>query len=235
VRNLVVGLGQIGIPIYKILSEVHDTSSFDALDKDFTTQKYDVIHICFGHKGNESRDFHNWVKNYQKRFLNEKGLTIIHSTVSIGVSRKLNAVHSPVRGRHPDLEGGIRIFTKFFGGDRADEAAEIFRRCGLKVHIFDNQETTELGKISETTFYALMIEYVKDLKRECEKNNLSFTETYTIQALRYNEGWKALGYEYSMPILVPMMFKQGGHCTLNNATLWDTKFTKLIIKENEKS
>jgi len=234
-NNLVIGMGQIGKPIYKILSAVHDTAAYDQLNNQFAEQKYDVIHICFGHKPNEVEDFKGWVKEYQDRFLKKDGLTVIHSTVSIGVSRTLNAVHSPVRGQHPYLEEGIRTFVKFFGGNRADEAAEIFRRAGLRVHVFDDQETTELGKLSETTFYALMIEYVKELKRTCDKYNLSFTEVYTLPAMRYNDGWKKLGEEYRMPILSPMMFAQQGHCTIPNCSLWDNLFTDFITSQNDKS
>lgn len=236
VRMLVVGMGQIGKPIFKILSEVYETESFDQLDRGFSDpgNSFDVIHICFGHKENEVEEFKKWVRDYQKEFLKKGGLTIIHSSVAIGVSRALGAVNSPIRGQHPNLEKGIRTFVKFFGGERASEAAEYFRRCGLKTYIFDKPEASELGKISETTFYALMIEYVKSLKKECVARGLSFTEVYTEQARGYNQGWEEMGHpEYKMPLLIPIMLPQGGHCTIPNAKLWDTPFTKFILELNE--
>ena len=232
--QLIIGMGEIGEPIYKILSDIYEVDAYDQKYVELRQDQYDIVHVCFGHREGEEADFIKWVKGYQERFLKPGGLTIIHSTVSIGVSKELSAVHSPVRGMHPRMEAGIREFTKFFGGDRADEAAEIFRRAGLKVYIFDKSETTELGKISETTFYALMIEYVKELKRECDERGLSFGEVYTLQAQEYNAGWERLGHpEYTMPLLVPMMFPQRGHCTIPNAHLWKTPFTKLILEQNE--
>lgn len=235
-KHIVVGMGEIGRPLYKILSETCEVDSYDTLNQSFTAdQPFDVLHICFGYKPHEKEQFYTWVRDYQKRFLKPGGLTIIHSTVGIGMSRSLDAVHSPVRGQHPDLEGGLRTFVKFFGGDRAGEAAEIFRRAGFTTYVFNDQETTELGKISETTFYALMIEYVKSLKRECDERGLSFTEVYTEQARAYTEGWAKMGHpEYRMPLLVPILQKQGGHCTIPNARLWENVYTKLILEQNEK-
>jgi hypothetical protein len=50
----------------------------------------------------------------------------------------------------------------------------------------------------------------------------------------YNEGYEKLGYpEYKMPLLNPIMTKQGGHCTIPNLDLWETEFTKFIKKQNE--
>lgn len=234
-RHLVIGMGEIGKAIHAVLSDVYEVSCFDELMVNLTSKEpFDVLHIAFGHKADETEDFKEWVRGYQKRFLKEGGLTIIHSTVAVGVSRTLGAVHSPVRGAHPDLEESIRTFTKFFGGERAGEATEIFRRAGIKTYIFDDQETTELGKISETTFYALQIEYIKHLKRECDRYGLSFAEVYTLQAQVYNEGWESMGHpEYMMPLLIPILRPQGGHCTIPNCKLWDTEFTRFILKQNE--
>jgi len=234
-KHLIVGLGQIGIPIRNILSDVFDVEACDdARRVKPLSKEFDAVHICFAHKEDEAEDFISWVEDYKRRFLKEDGITIIHSTVSIGISRKLDAVHSPIRGMHPHLEEGIRKFTKFFSGKNASRAAEYFRRAGLKVHTFNDQEVTELGKLSETTFYALMIEYIKELKRDCDEAGLSFSEVYTLQAMGYNEGWKALNHsEYSMPLLTPIMEKQGGHCTRHNCDLWDTPFTKIIKDLND--
>lgn len=235
-KQLVVGMGEIGKALFKVLSEHYDVSSYDQLERSFDFREpFDVLHVCFGHKAGEIEDFKDWVRGYQKMFLKEGGLTVIHSTVAVGVSRALEAVHSPIRGQHPDLEGGIRTFVKFLGGERAGEAAEIFRKAGLRTYIFDDPETTELGKISETTFYALMIEYIKHLKRECDKYGLSFTEVYTEQARAYREGWEKMGRsDYTMPLLIPIMKQQGGHCTIPNCHLWETPFTEFIRECNEK-
>ena len=47
----------------------------------------------------------------------------------------------------------------------------------------------------------------------------------------YNKGYAKLGYpQYVKPLIQPIMKRQGGHCTLPNLELIDTKFTKFLKK-----
>src|SRR3990167_1189192 len=121
-KDLIVGLGEVGKALKEVLSERYEV---DGLDKENTKLKdgYDVIHICIPY----TIDFVDEVLKYQLLYLKLNGLTIIHSTVPIGTSKKLGAVHSPIRGIHPNLKQGIKTFTKYFGGERAGEAAELFK------------------------------------------------------------------------------------------------------------
>jgi hypothetical protein len=234
-KHLVIGYGEIGKPIYNILYGHYETEKYDKafnVENPSFVSKFDVLHIAFGHKESEVEDFKRWVRDYRARFLKEGGLTIIHSTVAIGVSEDLDAVHSPVLGIHPHLEESIKTFTKFFSGNRAGEAAEVFRRCGIKTYIFDKSDTTELMKILDTTFYGLCIEYTKEVKRLSEQFGVPF-EAWTIWTDVYNKGYQKLGYsEYTRPNLVPIMKKIGGHCVLNNSTLLHNKFTKFLLDNN---
>lgn len=226
-QSVILGNGEVGNSLYEVLSEQYITRignrEHEPEDEDF-----EIIHICFPY----SDKFESEVKRYQTKY--KPKYTVIHSTVPLGTSRKLNAVHHPVIGMHPNLAKSFLVFTQFLSGEKASEVADYFRRAGMKVYLFDNQETTELGKISQTTFYGVMIEYVKELKRECENKGLSFSEVYTIMSQSYNEGYEKLGFpEYKMPLLTPIMKKQGGHCVLQNCELWDNLFTKLIKDLNE--
>lgn len=226
-RTLIVGAkGEVGAALSKVLSQYIPIliDKNEVLQGDINSE-IDIMHICIPW----SEHFEYIVKEYQKEY--EPKFTVIHSTIPIGTSRKLNAIHSFVIGIHPHLEKSMKTFTKFLGGEQASEVADYFRRAGIKVYLFDKQETSELAKISQTTFYASMIEYVKMLKEECDKEGLSFSEVYTIPSEDYNKGYKELGYEeYKMPMLIPMMKKLGGHCCLQNLNLWkeDNAFTKLI-------
>ena len=230
--QLVIGMGEIGAPIYKILSDIYEVDAYDQKYVELRQDLYDIIHICFGHKEGEEKEFVRWVKEYQERFLKPTGLTVIHATVAVGVSKELGAVHSPVVGLHPRIEEGIRTFIKFFSGDRAGEVAEVFRRCGLRVYVADNSNSTELLKILDTTYYALCIEYTKNIKRLCRKYDVPF-ELWTIYNDSYNRGYDKLGYgDFHRPNLVPIMQKQGGHCTINNCGLLDDPFTKFVKDMN---
>lgn len=222
--SLIIGYGQIGKALHEVLKD-YNPSHLDAGES--VTGDYDIIHICFPY----TKDFVDEVKRYQATY--SPKFTVIHSTVPVGTSRLCGAVHSPVVGIHPHLAESIKTFTKFLGGEQASEVADYFRRAGCKVYLYDNPETTELMKLSQTTFYALTIEYFKDLKRQCDKLGLSYAEIMTIPTMDYNRGYAELGMpEIRIPQLVPIMKKQGGHCTIPNCGLWETDFTNFIKDKN---
>ncbi|MEK6914823.1 MAG: hypothetical protein AABW83_04185 [Nanoarchaeota archaeon] len=221
-KSLIIGYGEIGKALYNILEKEYPTYWSDK-DKEEKEDKFEIIHICFPY----SEFFIEDVKKYQEFY--KPKYTIIHSTVPPGISRKLNAIHSPIIGLHPHLETSLKIFTKFIGGKNASDIADYFRRSGIKVYLFDDPETTELMKILDTSFYGLCIEYVKEVKKLCEKNNVPF-EAWTIWTQNYNEGYKKLGFpEYNRPNLNPIMKRIGGHCVSPNLRLIDTKFHKFLI------
>ena len=230
-RSLIAGYGEVGKSLQKVLPyPMTIVDKNRTLDQAAGSKDIEIVHICFPY----STDFIRQVRKYQRKYTPK--FTVIHSTVPVGTSRKVNAIHSFVIGIHPHLEQSMKIFTKFLGGEQASEVADYFRRAGIKIYLFDKPETSELAKISQTTFYASMIEYVKMLKKECDKEGLSFSEVYTIPSTDYNKGYEKMGYpEYKMPLLIPIMTKQKGHCTLPNLKLWENEneFVKLIKNRNK--
>lgn len=226
-KSLIVGMGEIGSALYKVLDQ-YKPAGLDP-EKGFVVpeQEFDIMHICFGY----STDFINQVKEYQEKY--KPKFTVIHSTVPPETSGQLNAIHSPVIGIHPFIEDGLRTFTKFLAGNKADQVADYFRRAGLKVYIVDEAKATELMKILDTSFYALCIEYTKDVKRQCKKWGIPF-ELWTIWTNNYNSGYQELGYpEFTRPNLIPILKPQGGHCTIPNLSLVDTAFAKVIKELNQ--
>jgi len=224
-KILIAGAGEIGKALYEIFKDKCEAYLKDR--EDLECGKVDILHIAFPY----SPEFVREVKGYQKKY--QPTYTIIHSTVRPGTSRKCNAVHSPVIGLHPFLVDGIKTFVKFLAGEFASEVADHFRRAGIKVYLFDKPEITEAMKILDTTFYALCIEYAKEVKRICKKLCIPF-EAWTIWTENYNRGYKKLGFpEYQRPNLVPIMKKQGGHCTLSNLELLETIFTNIIKELNQ--
>jgi UDP-N-acetyl-D-mannosaminuronate dehydrogenase len=213
-KHIIAGNGEVGGALFSVIGGV----IHDPLKNFIVHGKCDVLHVCFPY----SRLFIKTVKEYQKRF--ESGLTIIHSTVPIGTSRKCNAVHSPIRGVHPYLESGIRLFVKFFGGTRASEAAAIFSELNIKTHITSKPETTEALKLWDTTQYGYMILLNRKIKKWCDKNNVDFDIIYTEANKTYNDGYSKLGRpEVMRPFLHHMPGLIGGHCVRQNAHLLDKK------------
>ena len=220
-KTLIIGDGEIGNSLYNIFKPHYLTKMMGKTEV-LKDQDFEIMHIAFPY----SDKFVDYVKDYQKRF--KPKFTVIHSTVKIGTCRKLGAISSPVIGIHPNLTESMKTFTKFLGGEQASEVAQYFRRTGMKVYLTDKQETTELMKICSTSFYGLCIEWVKEVKRLCDKNDVPF-EFWTLWTENYNKGYNQLGHpEFTRPNLVPIKTKVGGHCVLNNLQFLDSKFSKLI-------
>lgn len=228
--QLVIGSrGEVGSALQNILK-------CEGIDVDFAISHspcplgcFDVLHICFPY----SKEFVREVKGYIYQFKSK--LIIIHSTVPIGATRRIgeNAVHSPVRGMHPELSIGIRIFTKFFGGKKAEEAAEIFRELGISVRTCEDPRNTEAGKLWSTTAYGLSIILEKEIKKYCDGYNIDFNIVYKEFTETYNQGYTELGMpNVARPVLKHMEGEIGGHCIIANCKLLKTKISKFILNLN---
>lgn len=207
--SLVIGLGQIGFAIAKVLE-------CDGIDKDQEApqKSYKFLHICIPY----SDDFVKIVKAYQELYTPD--YTIIHSTVPLGTSRKCDATHSPCRGVHPKLEEGIRTFIKYFGGVDAYVCSLVFQEKGVTTYHTENQEDTEALKLWDTTQYGKMIMLEKEIYEWCKVNKVDFDLVYTKANEHYNEGYMKLGrHEVVRPYLKHMDGPIGGHCVLPNAKL----------------
>ena len=223
---VIVGSGEIGKSMHAVLRDYHDVQLVDKVE---TSEQplCDVLLIAFPY----SEEFVAEVQRYQGMFAPKH--TVVVSTVPPGTCRALNATHSPCVGIHPNLKKGIKTFKRFLAGPEASMVEPIFRRAGLKTYLFDKQETTELMKILDTTFYGVCIEFTKEIKRQCDKLGVPF-EAWTVYNADYVRGYGELGHpEYARPQLVPVMSKIGGHCVLPNAHLIDSEFTKLLLALNE--
>lgn len=231
--HLVIGTGQIGTAIYRVLKMKYDVDKFDIKEPnaDIEGKKYQYLHICFP----PSKEFIVQVNDYKKRFLKEGGLVIIHSTTLIGTSNKLNAVHSPCRGKHPNLFESILKFVKYFGGERAEEAANLFKACSIKCKTTENSDNTEALKLWDTTQYGWNIILEKEIHKFCKDRNLDFDLIYKDANETYNQGYDKMKLpQFKKYILEHHDGKIGGHCVIPNCKILDSKIAKYILKKNNK-
>ena len=226
-KHLVIGMGEIGSAIQSILNCDH----YD-LNKDSNScnqESYEVIHICYPY----SENFVKSTISYQSQF--SPKLTIIHSTVPVGTSQKLSAVHSPCRGIHPHLKEGILTFVKYFGGKEAGTAARFFSEYGIKTETTESSANTEAMKLWDTTIYGWNILLEKIIHDYCQKHDLDFEFVYSQANKSYNEGYEALGYpQYKKYILRHMDGKIGGHCVMGNLDLLESEISDFIKDFNQR-
>ena len=185
-----------------------------------------ALHVCFPW----SEDFVERVRYMSSAW---SGLVIIHSTVPVGTTEQIpNAVHAPIRGRHPGLVDGIRNFTMYVGGDRARDAVPILRAMGiLEIVITPDSNSIEALKLWDTTYYGWNIVFQKAVKRYCDKLNLDYSLVYEHANGTYNEYHR--GSRFERPCLVDMFGPIGGHCVIPNCKLLDDDIARYILEFNE--
>ena len=231
-KTIVCGAGEVGKSLYSVLLGNHEVYLRDVEPNADDPIDVVVLNICFP----PSDKFEDKVREYQKRY--HPAVTIIHSTVPVGTTRRLGAVHSPIHGRHPDLAEGIKTFTKYLGGEHQSEVevAKLFlEQAGIKVRVVSSPEASEFSKIQCTTHLGWDVLYMKWVEQFCKKEGINFEEVWGWHK-HYNEGYAALGeMKYTRPLLVPQPGPIGGHCVVNNCKLMPGETIPSIILEADKS
>lgn len=225
----ILGYGEIGQAIAKF----YQKPKIKDLKRDDGLSGAGVLNICIPW----SEKFVNIV---EKEIKNTKPkLTIIHSTVAPGTTKKLAkkfnnmVVHSPIRGVHPNLYGGIKTFVKYIGADnkKAGKMAEKhLRSLGIKTKLFIPSATTEAGKILDTTYYGLIIAWHGEMEKICDMFGVDFEKAVTDFNKTYNLGYAKLGMNNVVrPVLYPPKDIIGGHCVIPNAEILNKYFSSLAI------
>ena len=228
----IFGYGEVGQAVAKFYPK--SKLRIKDLKRDDGLKGVEILHICLPW----SKKFIKIVKQAIKEI--KPRLAIIHSTVTVGTTKKIGGmvVHSPIRGIHPYLHKGIKTFVKYIGADnkKAGEMAQKhLESLGIKTKLFMPSATTEALKLWDTTQYGWMILLNKEIKKWCDKKGLDFKAIYREANKTYNEGYKKLGRrEVVRPYLKYMPGKIGGHCIIPNCEILDSEITKLILKENKK-
>ena len=216
----ILGHGEVGQAIAKF----YKRAKIKDLDRDDGLKGVDILHVCIPYHQNFIEIVSKEIKKIKPK------LVIIHSTISPGTTKKIiketknkMIVHSPIRGVHPRLYQGIKTFVKFIGADnkKAGQTAENhFKKLGIKVKTFYPSSTTELGKLFDTTYYALCVAWHGEMKEICDKERIDFEKVVTDFNKTYNEGYKKLKMNHVIrPVLKPPKKFIGGHCIISNTKI----------------
>jgi UDP-N-acetyl-D-mannosaminuronate dehydrogenase len=206
-KVVVVGLGEIGKPL-QLISRHHDAIGVDISPVD-RIHPVDVMHICFPF---QVPDFVGEAARYIGYF--QPALTIINSTVAVGTTRAIAertgaaVVSSPVRGKHAKMLDDLQFYTKFVGGidaGSAEQAAAHFQSLGLKTKVLPSPEATELAKLTETTYFGVMIAWAQEVERYCDRIGQSYDDVVAF----YDEIKFFPPVKYFPGVI-------GGHCVLPN-------------------
>jgi len=224
---LVVGLGEIGRPLFEVINERYSVIGIDVQPVDFDGECA-IMHVCFPF------DFDNFVAEctrYIRKY--RPALTIINSTVTPGTTRRIQeetgsrVVNSPVRGKHCKMSDELLHYTKFIGGtddESCGEAEVHFRSLGMKTKVLASPEATEIAKLSETTYFGLLIAWAQEVERYCNRLNCDYDEVVSF-------------YE-DISFLPPVKYTPGvigGHCVMPNIEILTKVFASDLLEAIKKS
>ena len=232
----IIGLGEVGSAIKMVYEKNQQNFELFTMDvnHDKINDSVNILNVCIG-----------WSESFISTVVEKARLcnyVVIHSTVPVGTSKKIEeatqkpVIHSPIRGVHPHLYTGIMTFEKYFGSASEDIAisnyiANHFESLGIKTRVLSNSNTTELGKLLDTTYYGICIAWHQHMKEMCDFFNGEFEEAVTLFNNTYNEGYENLGMSNVIrPVLYPPGKTIGGHCIIPNAEILNEDFKSSFIE-----
>jgi len=224
---VIVGLGEIGKPLLDIMKGRYRTFGVD-VNQPAPVSQCDVMHICFPF---QSDKFVRQVVEYIHQY--RPALTVINSTVAPGTTRSIAVesgtavVNSPVRGKHARMQKELLHYTKFVGAldpRSGQRAVEHFEGIGMKAKLLASPEASEIAKLTETTYFGLMIAWAQEIERYCAKLGANYDEVVSFyEEIKFFPPVKYLPGEI------------GGHCVMPNIDILLQKFPSGLLQAIVKS
>ena len=223
----IIGLGEIGKPLLSLVSEKYSVRGID-IDTEVVEKSFDILHICYPY---HSDDFVASTVDYVLRF--HPSLVVINSTVPVGTTRKIHEatrtpiVHSPVRGKHVKMRQEMLSYTKFIGGidEVSSRKAEAhFAKIGMKTKVLKSAEAAELAKLTETTYFGLLVAWAQEVERYCGFFGVDYDEVSSI--------FEEINYLPRVKFFPGVI---GGHCVMPNIALLKSDLSSELLDAIEGS
>lgn len=240
-RDLVVGLGEIGMPILTVLKKSTNVVGFDIDPKKMNLKQFEatkndpisLLHFCIPYNEKFEDIVIKTAKEKQPRGI------VIHSTIKPYTTERIQkaldvpVIYSATRGVHKRMVKDLRRYTKFYSVyDGAPNAKWIDRaysdemkKAGIKTKRMSSPLALELAKILvDTSYYGWLINYAQLTNMIAVEHKVDFDEMWTFS----DEIHKFLG---NRPKMYPGII--GGHCVLPNLDLMHNQTLDLIKEIND--
>jgi 3-hydroxyisobutyrate dehydrogenase-like beta-hydroxyacid dehydrogenase len=225
----IFGYGEIGKSIGKCLENKGFPFAYKDLKGSNGSEFCDILHVCIPYSDSFVREVYLEAVNSRAK------IVIIHSTVAPTTTReiyynlnffdgkvthRIEVVHSPVIGVHPNLFEGLMTFKKWIGYDYpSPDAIAHLCELGMQVYPVEGSTVTEFLKLLCTTYYGKCIAFTWDAKKLLKENGIDFS-LFTEWNENYNQGYEKMGMKNVVrPILKAEDEKIGGHCVVPNAEI----------------
>ena len=237
---MVVGLGEIGKPILKLISKKFNVVGYDINPNLMNKHKYEklknqqtvFVHICIPFSDSFEKHVIEIAKKHHPRGI------VIHSTISPYTTEKLQkqlkipVIYSATRGVHKRMLYDLKRYTKFFAieSDAPNKKwasttySKMMKKCGIKTKQMSSPLVLEFAKIVvDTSYYGWLINYAQLSNIIAIKNKIDYDEMWTFA----DEIHKFLR---NRPKMFPGFI--GGHCVVSNLDLIKNQTLDLIKEIN---
>jgi len=226
-KVIVVGLGEVGRPLLELVGTRHEAVGVD-INTPEAAPGCDVMHVCFPYTDEK---FVPEAVRYIKKY--RPALTIINSTVAPGTTRRIAmesrtpVAHSPVRGKHARMKEEMLRYVKFVGAiekEAGEKACAHFGSIGMRTKLLASPEASELSKLTETTYFGVLIAWAQEVERYCKELGVNYDEVASF----YEEIRFFPPVKYFPGVI-------GGHCVMPNIRILKRTFESGLLDAIEKS
>jgi len=239
-KDVVVGLGEIGLPLLELISKATNVIGYDKNPNLIDKKKYDknkknktsLLHICIPYTKKFIKDISSLYNKFHPECI------VIHSTVSPYTTEKLQrilkipVIYSTTRGVHRRMIKDLQKYTKFYSiydwAPKARWSSKVYsnrmKKAGIKTKKMSSPLVLELAKILvDTSYYGWLINYAQLSNMIAIQNKVDYDEMWSFA----DEIHEQLG---NRPKMFPGFI--GGHCVIPNLDLMHNDTLNLIKKIN---
>ena len=200
----VVGAGQVGSALWKVLAPVFDVVPLDPAQGYTLDRPYlDHLHFCVPYDEEFRTTVAFWVKQ------TEPQAVILHSTVPPGTTRIVSGdlttmkldpylAYSPVLGYHPHLYDHLRSFLKPVAGltpEATQVVAGIMTEASVQCAIFDTPEEVEWAHALFSVRQGLDYAWAVAVDSLCRHDGLAFDQVHLGWTQLMNLGHTKIGQD----------------------------------------
>jgi UDP-N-acetyl-D-mannosaminuronate dehydrogenase len=224
---VVVGLGEIGKPLFDLLSQSYDCIGVDVQPVEIK-KACSVLHICIPF---QVEDFVGITCGYIAKY--KPQYCVVNSTVAPGTTRAIAersgaaVAYSPVRGKHVKMKLDLLRYRKFVASNDPRVTGAIiqhYANAGFKTDRFRNTEIGEISKLLETTWLGLLVGWAQEIERLADHYGATYDEVNAYIA--------EIDF---LPHVFPGFI--GGHCVMPNIAILRSQqksdFLDAIVRGNE--
>lgn len=240
-KDIVAGLGEIGKPIFQLLSKTTLTVGYDINTKlvdvkkltKYEKTKTKFLHVCIPYSSTFVKNTVSLYEKFQPEYV------VIHSTIAPYTTKNIQekipipVLYSATRGVHKRMLHDLQRYSKFFAVESnisknktaESEFKKLMRKCGVKTKKISTPVTLELAKIiCDTSYLGWLVNYAQISNMIAIQHGVDYDEMWSFS----DEIHKFLG---NRPKMYPGYI--GGHCVIPNLDLIHNQTLDLIKSMND--